>query len=372
MHLFASFYFVVVLALEADWGRPYHELVELWTLGAVLVGLGALPAGWLADRVGAPPMMTLMFFGMGGAALACSRAAGTEEMRVGLAALGLCASIYHPVGIPWVVRCAVSRGRALGINGVFGNLGVAAAALVAGWLIEISGWRAAFAVPGVVSLGAGIVLCVAIALGRVGDGRRAAAPAADDPGAHRWLGFGLLLFTMASVGIVGLATQAALPKHFARRVVELGAGGALGIGAAVAVVYTVAGLMQIAGGQLADRLPPRRIYMAGLALQVPVLMLVAGLGGWFLVAAAAAAALLNTTVLPAENLLLSRLTPSRHHGLAFGTKFVVAFGTAPLAVQLVSWIDARTGGLSGLFVVLAIATAAAVLAARRLPEPSVA
>ena len=57
MHTFTAFYFVIVLALEADWGLPYHELIELWTLGALLVGLGALPAGWLADRWSARAMI---------------------------------------------------------------------------------------------------------------------------------------------------------------------------------------------------------------------------------------------------------------------------------------------------------------------------
>ena len=28
-HLFGAYYFVVVLALEVEWGRPYHELIEL-------------------------------------------------------------------------------------------------------------------------------------------------------------------------------------------------------------------------------------------------------------------------------------------------------------------------------------------------------
>ncbi len=50
MHLFTAFYFVIVLALEDAWTLPYHELIELWTLGALLVGLVALPAGWLGDR----------------------------------------------------------------------------------------------------------------------------------------------------------------------------------------------------------------------------------------------------------------------------------------------------------------------------------
>ncbi|MGW8369171.1 MAG: MFS transporter, partial [Gammaproteobacteria bacterium] len=65
MHMLTAFFFVIVLALEVDWQRPYHELVGLWTLGALLVGVCALPAGWLADRWSAPGMMVVMFVGMG-------------------------------------------------------------------------------------------------------------------------------------------------------------------------------------------------------------------------------------------------------------------------------------------------------------------
>ena len=50
MPLFTAFYFVIALSLEADWGLPNHELVKLWALGSLLVGLAALPAGWRVLR----------------------------------------------------------------------------------------------------------------------------------------------------------------------------------------------------------------------------------------------------------------------------------------------------------------------------------
>ena len=63
MHMFTAFYFVIVLSLEDVWQRPYHELIQLWTLGALLVGLAALPAGWLGDRLGAANMMIVFVIG---------------------------------------------------------------------------------------------------------------------------------------------------------------------------------------------------------------------------------------------------------------------------------------------------------------------
>ena len=160
MHMLAAFFFVIVLVLETEWDLPYHELIQLWTLGALLIGLCALPAGWLADRWSAPGMIAIMFVGMGVACLLCSAADSPQALFVGLSILGVFASIYHPVGIPWVVRNASAGGRALGINGVFGGLGVALSGGVAGLLIDLAGWRAAFAIPGMVSLLCGVSLAL--------------------------------------------------------------------------------------------------------------------------------------------------------------------------------------------------------------------
>src|SRR3546814_9078640 len=71
--------------------------------------------------------------------------------------IGLFASIYHPVGIAMIVQTAGERrGRYLGINGVFGSAGMGIAALVAGALMELIDWRAAFILPGAVSVAIGL------------------------------------------------------------------------------------------------------------------------------------------------------------------------------------------------------------------------
>ena len=159
VHCFTAFFFVIVLAIEVDWQRPYHELISLWTLGAALVGAGALPAGWLADRFSANALMIFYFLGLGASSVAAGLTGGTTGLLIALASLGLFASIYHPVGIPWLIRNSPvhSRGRVLAINGVFGGLGAAVAGLAAGLLIDVSGWRAAFIVPGLISICTGLV-----------------------------------------------------------------------------------------------------------------------------------------------------------------------------------------------------------------------
>lgn len=147
-----------------------HELIELWTVGSLLVGAMALPAGWLGDRWSAPGMLVVFFIGLGAAACLCGVSDSPREMWIGLCLLGAFAAIYHPVGVAWLVRNSLqSRGKALGINGIFGSAGVAGAGLVAGSLIDLFGWRTAFLVPGGLSIATGVAMLYCMHTGWIAD-----------------------------------------------------------------------------------------------------------------------------------------------------------------------------------------------------------
>ncbi len=367
MHMLTAFFFVIVLALEVEWALPFHELIGLWTLGSLLVGLCALPAGWLADRWSAPGMMVIMFLGMGAACWLCGLAPSPETMMLGLAALGVFAAIYHPVGVAWVVRCAEARGKALGINGIFGGIGIGAAGVITGGLIDGFGWRAAFFVPGSVSILTGLALVYCLMRGWVLDPKEDRVPEPEHSRADMLRAFVILLVTLFCVGFIFHATQTAFPKVFDLRLAEMLGDGTLGVGAVVTIVYVVAAGMQIVGGHLADRYPLKPIYLTGLLLQVIMLAAVATAFGLPLILAAVLSVMMSTAVLPAENMLLARFTPQRHRNLAFGIKFVLAFGVAPLSIWFVSWTKGATGEFTLLFFVLAALSGLGFLAAVLLP-----
>ncbi len=179
MHYFTAMYFVIAVTLgKSAWaGLTWSEASELWMLGALLVGLAALPAGWLADRWSSRGMMVVYFLGMGACAILCGLVEAPLAMMLGLAGVGLFAAIYHPVGIPWVVRNAhTRRGKALGLNGVFGQVGWASAGLITGVLIDAFSWQVAFIAPGLVSLAAGLLLLAFWLAGGVGEGDAEVGP----------------------------------------------------------------------------------------------------------------------------------------------------------------------------------------------------
>ena len=154
-HLVMLVFPTVVIALARDWGRPYAELLPLALGGFIAFGAFALPAGWLADHWSRYRMMALFFLGIGAALFLTGFASSPWQIGLGLALTGMFAAIYHPVGIAMLVAAPERMGRALGWNGLWGNLGLAAAAIVSGALMDLWGWRAAFFVPGMLSIAAG-------------------------------------------------------------------------------------------------------------------------------------------------------------------------------------------------------------------------
>ena len=152
-HLFAPIFFILVpLALESHLGLSHGETVSLIIAGNALFGFAAPLAGWLADRWSSVGMMALFYLGTGAGMVMVGLSDTPFAMAFWLGVTGLFASIYHPVGIAWLVRVSINTGTALGINGAFGAMGAALGAVMTGLLMSTLGWRAAYIAPGIVIL----------------------------------------------------------------------------------------------------------------------------------------------------------------------------------------------------------------------------
>lgn len=367
-HLFQPIFFVIALPLEAAWGLSHGDVIALILVGNILYGVVAPLAGWLGDRWSMTGMMILFFFGTGSGMIATGLAQSPAQMMVALAATGLFGAIYHPVGIAWLVRNAGALGKALGINGVFGGIGPAAAALSAGLLTDHFGWRSAFIVPGLLVVLTGVAVAALAVSGRLVEHKADRVERPPPPQDRVVRTFILLAGTMLCTSLIYQATQAALPKLFSERIGNAPAAGITEISMLVAAVYLGAGACQMISGHLADRFSMRSIYAAAFVLQVPLLLLLADAGGALVAAAALFAVAGNVGALPAETGLLAKLTPARWRGFAFGLKFIVAFGIAGLGVKLEATLYDATGGFFWLFVVLGAVAAAGALGTLLLPR----
>lgn len=369
MHLFAAYFFTIVLALERVWEMPYPDLIELWTPAALLIGLAALPMGWIADRWTRGGMIAVSFIGMGAASMVAGFMDGPGSIVLALAAIGIFAAIYHPVGIPWVMRLAPHNpGKALAINGLFGGMGVGVAALTAGGLIDLVSWRAAFIVPGVASLLVGAAMFAMLGRGRIAEPGNSGSE--DTSGASRGgmlRGALLILGTGFVGGLVYQSTQAVAPKMFEVRLEEFLGGSTAGVGAVVFTIYILAGIGQLVGGWAADRFSWKRAYLLAWCIHMPMLWFAATAGGPFLIFAIFMITVAGTGAIPAEALLFARYTPERHHGLIFGFRYVLALGSAPLAIQFIAYVLERTGEFAWIYWMLGMAGCLTLIGILLLP-----
>ena len=352
-HLLMLLYPTVLLVLEGRWGMSYGDLLSLSLGGFVLFGLGALPAGWLGDRWSAEGMMVIFFVGTGGAAIATGLTDGPVALALGLAAIGLFGSIYHPVGTAWLVRNARNRGRALGVNGIAGSIGLAAAAFVAGALAQAIGWRAAFILPGALCAMTGAVLLCCVHGGGVAV---AASDLRPEPEASRndvIRTFVVLSLTMLADGTISQSITVALPKAFAAGLTGLTDGGTLDAGGFVTLVFLVAATAQLAGGWLADRFAMKAVYVLAWGAQVPLFVIATQACNVPLLGAMVAVNYLGVLSVPAENALLARYSPPRWRATAFGAKFLLALGVSTIGVKLVAVIYDGAGSFAPLWVTLA-------------------
>ena len=368
-HLFLLLYPTVVLTLEGVFGRSYGELLSLAVPGFIAFAAGTLPAGWLGDRWSRPAMLALFFVGIGVASCLTGLARTPFELAAGLTLIGLFASIYHPVGIAMLVEGREKVGKLLGVNGVCGNMGLAAAAIVAASLSEAISWRAAFIVPGALSVVVGLWFIAVCKQWR----NTAAAPSRPAIGG-RWgqpsrtlLRLVLVIgLATALTGMTFQTTTIALPKLFDEGLGGL-AGGALGVGGMVSLVIAIAAFAQIGVGWLIDRYPAKPVWIAVLFAQAPLIAAAGVLAGHGLLLVALVMMMAIIGEIPIQDALVTRYTPEGWRARIFGIKFLLGLGASAVAAPLVAGLHGVSGGFMWLFIGLGGSAALVAVVAFWLP-----
>ena len=363
------------LTLAREWGMSYAELIPYATPGFVAFGLFSLPAGWLADKWSREGMMLVFFFGIGISAVATALAQSPLQMAFGLFAIGVFGAIYHPVGLPLVIQGYVKTGLRIAVNGVFGNLGVASAALLTGYLVDQSGWRSAFIWPGLVTIVIGVGYAFLVARGRSKE------PSADEGGAspatatagNLQLGRNLLIrifaivFFSTAVGSLGFqSTTFSLPKIFDERLGDLAISATL-VGWYAFVVFAIASMGQLVVGYLLDRFSIKAVFVAVAIFQVVFFLAMIGRVGSIALLISIAFMLVVFGQIPINDVLVGRVTKTEWRSRAYGLRYVIGFTVMASAVPMVAWIYARWS-FDALFVVLAAAGAGILIAVMMLPR----
>jgi MFS family permease len=362
-HLYMLIFPTAVLAMGPAFDASWNELLQLSFGGFVAFGACSLPAGWLGDRWSRWGMMVVFFVGIGVATCLVGLAQSTTQLFLALTLIGVFGAIYHPVGIAMIVADPARLGRALGVNGVWGNLGLAFAALVAGALVEVAGWRAAFLVPGIVAIALGIAFAIFVPRDAAGTKRSARGIRLSRSVMIRV--FAVLLVATSMGGLIFNGLTVSMPKIFAERITVLG-GWTLGIGALVCLVYVFAAVAQLIVGRFIDRYPMRSVFIPVTVAQAPLLLLAVSLEGWPLVAVSLALMFVVFGQIPINDAIVARYTDAGWRSRVYALRYVVSFGASSLAVPMVAGLHGGTG-FAPVFLALAAMGAATALAALFFP-----
>jgi MFS family permease len=339
-HFVVLIFPTVAIALEAVHGRSYAELIALGTASFVTFGVFSLPAGWLADRWSRRNMMALFYFGCGVSLIAASLAPTLVTLAIALAALGMFAAIYHPVGTAMLIAQATTRGRSLAFNGVCGNLGVAFAAGITALLASVIGWRGAFIVPAVICILTGIVYLRLVPDDHQKSAKRDATP---DVRLAAWVAatvFGLFIVIALTAGLVFHIVTVALPKIVDER---LGDVSLVLVGGLATVIFTFGALAQLTMGRLSEKYP-LHILFAGVALWQFLGVLWAAYATGITILFALAFAIIGIYgQVTVNDMVIARYTADAWRGRVFAVRYFLTFLVSGAAVSLIALLHGRGG-----------------------------
>jgi MFS family permease len=333
-HFVLLIYPTVVIGLGAVYHRSYSEMIAVATAAFVAFGVFSLPAGWLADRWSRRNMMASFYFGCGVSLVGAAFSPNLEVLAVALFALGMFASIYHPVGMAMLIEASQARGRTLAFNGVCGNLGVSLAAGVSAGLATWLGWRAAFLIPAALAIVIGVLyVWLTPDDGHHAKHRKKVAAVPLTPRMMVVL-FGLFTVIALTSGTTFNLLTIALPKivdeRLAAHVPLLLAGG-------VATLVLLCGAVaQLAVGRLVERFTPHGLfaiitglgflgnlwaaYADGIALMVALAVAIAAIYG-------------QVTV---NDIVLARYTADAWRGRVYAVRYFLLFISSGMAVGMIA------------------------------------
>ncbi|MBP0444602.1 MFS transporter [Roseomonas sp. SSH11] len=348
-------------------GNEYGPVIALGTGMFVLYGAGSLPMGWLADKIGRHALMAAFFFGVGGCLVLAGLVSGPWGLAAALALAGLFNAIYHPIGTAMLVEAAGDRvGRAMGNNGVFGNLGVASAPVITALLVAQAGWRWAFIVPGIAVLALGIMWLREPPY----DARQHAKNTRPFPEIPRPVvrqAVISLLLMAVSAGFVFNAFTLLIPKLMQERMAD--SPGLLPMVGALAFTATLfGGLTQFTVGRVIDRTTLKRVFLPLAIALVPALLSLSFLQGWAVlpVAAIAAAAIFGQVTVN-ETMTARYVAPALRVKL-YSIRFFVGFLGAAAASPVIGYLHDAFGNLSVTMMVLAAFGAITLACAFLFPD----
>jgi MFS family permease len=365
-HLMLLVFATAVSAIARDFGVGRWEDLMPYTTGAFLMfGIGSFPAGRLGDLWGRRAMMLVFFFGMGASAVLIALTRNPWQLALALGLMGAFASIYHPVGIPMLLRHARKPGITIGVNGMAGNLGIAAAAISTGFLIQYADWRTAFVVPGLVSIACGLLFMKIAPAEQGAPGKQAVRQIELAPATRNRVFLVMTMLAITTSILFNFTTNGNGELLKARLPILVQQPALLGM--LLAVVYALSSVSQLAVGRLIDRYPIRNVMLGIIACQGPIFLLAAFSHGWALYVTMVVFMVLVFGSIPFTDAIIARFVDDSIRSRVSGMRLAVSFGVSSMAVWALG-PAVKAAGFGAALLMLGAVAVGSLLITWQLPD----
>jgi FSR family fosmidomycin resistance protein-like MFS transporter len=357
-HFFILIFPALVMPISRDLSLSIDVVIGTAFPMYLLYGVLAIPWGYLSDRYEPRWVMSAGLMVAGAGFFAAGMARTVTQLTLSLSLIGAGCSAYHPSGLALLSKGLRQRGRALGINGLFGNLGIAAAPFVAGVLSYLTGWGHALILLGIAGMITGILSFITpFSVERDRDIQQGKTVAGGDAvklfiilcaamlfTGLMYRGFTVILPTYLESKLTGIIMHLGTLASSIRTAVDTSPEFLTLVATTVtSAVYLLGMVGQLLGGKVADRFDLRWGYLIFFIVAFPFLIVIALSESWILIAATGLFALFTLGMQPIENSLVAMVTPPRWRSMSYGVKFTLVFGAGSLSVQMVSIVGGQYG-----------------------------
>jgi MFS family permease len=345
----------VLLLLQKEFSLGYLELGVIGNIMIFTYGLGALPGGIIYNLFGPKKLYLICFLGSTAALILVAASSSLILLTAGLALLGAFGSIYHPLANALITAKVREYGRAFGIHGAAGNVGLAMAPFVVGLIASYLGWRYAylwFALPGIVLSFWSLFVDMSPReeLRTIDESTSEQTPA--------WrrfkIYFSLPLILLYLINMMGSfcfnGSITFLPTYMAKRTsFHLFSLDNVALGGMVSSIVLLIGVLgQFGGGMLSQKPALERKFLTVSAISLPFILAMSFATDLLLLMLALIFFFFNFFLQPMNNTLLAQYTAVKMRGTAFGIYFFIAFVFGSLASSFSGYV-AQVFGLQWVF-----------------------
>ena len=331
---------VGTIAIEFQIAR-WEDLMP-YTAGAfIMFGIGSIPSGRLGDLWSRRKMMLVFFWGIGFSCLAVALTKTPIQLAIALTVLGGFASIYHPVGIPMLLKNSPRVGVTIGWNNLAGNMGIAIAAILTGFMVKYFGWRAAFIFPAIMAILMGVMFARLAPEETEAPAKKKAEP---HPIPRDITIRALVVMTVAATSgslLFNFTTNGnneLLRERFTGIITDPAA-----LGVLLAVIYSVSAFSQVIVGRLLDQIPMKPLFLCIVGSQIVLLALATQATGWALFFCALGYMAAIFGAIPFLDAVVVRYVDDRMRSRVAGIRIAISFGVSGIAVFLLGPIVKATG-----------------------------